>query len=259
MTPTSAPSIGKKPPPRVAMVLLAAIAAVATAPLLSLLGIGLTAQTFADNGDQTLRAAGYAFSIWGVIYLGMLAYAVWQALPATRESRALRAVGWPSVIAMAGCGAWLVAASLDVKLATVVIIVASAAFMITGLLQAAPFRQELSRIGRLLIFWPLGLLAGWLTIASALNILTVLTAWDIITPAVAMPAAIAGILSVLVVGALVLSRLGHLAYGIPIAWGLVGVWVAERSDKPVVASTAMAAAVVMAALVLRSAWLARKA
>jgi hypothetical protein len=241
------------------MILIAAIGAVATAPMLSLFGIGLTAQTFADNGDQTLRAAGYAFSIWGVIYLGLLLYAVWQALPVARETPALRAVGWPSVIAMAGCGAWLVAASFDIKLATVVIIVTSAAAVITGLLRAAPYRSELGRTARLLIFWPLGLLAGWLTIASAINIITVMTAWGVITPAVAQASAIGGIVCVVIAGGLVLQRLRHLAYGIPLVWGLIGVWVAERGDKPVVAATAVAAAVVIGALAVRSVWFQRRA
>lgn len=238
-----------KPPVRSLAVLLAVIAAVGAAPVLSATGV-LTAQAFASSGDATLRAAPWAFSIWGLIYLALIAYAVWQVLPRTAESPALAAVAWPSVVAMTGCGLWLAAAGLDLKLATVLIITLSAAAMIFGLLRAAPHAGRLGTAGRLLIFWPLGLLAGWLTIASALNILTVLTAWEIITPGLAGPAALAGIAAVLVVGCAVVWRLGRMAYGLPIAWGLIGVFAAERADKPLIGFVALGGAVLMLAVSL---------
>ena len=233
-----------KPRVRTLCVLLAALAAVAAAPVLQVFG-ALDAGTFADEGDQTLRAAGYAFSIWGLIYFGLVAYGIWQMLRQTPETEALAAVGWPSVVAMAGCALWLVAAGFDIKPATVAIIVVSAAAAIRGLLRAVPHWGPLGPASRFFIFWPLGLLAGWLTIASAINILTVLTAYGLITPETARPAAFAGIAAVLLVGAAVVWRMHHLAYALPIAWGLVAVYVAERADKPDVAWAALAAAGLM--------------
>ena len=50
-----------------------------------------------------------AFSIWSVIYLGLIAYAVWQALPAQRESARQRSMGWLAAVSMllnAGCCSW---------------------------------------------------------------------------------------------------------------------------------------------------------
>ena len=47
---------------------------------------------FSSDGTP-LSPAGPAFSIWSVIYLGLIAYAVWQLFPAARRSdrhRALR-------------------------------------------------------------------------------------------------------------------------------------------------------------------------
>ena len=38
--------------------------------------------------------AGYVFSIWGLIYLGLIAFAIFQALPSQRENPRLRKVGW---------------------------------------------------------------------------------------------------------------------------------------------------------------------
>lgn len=248
-------ALGRKPALRSIIVLLATLAAILAAPVLEWTGVGLTAATFANDGDQTIRAAGYAFSIWGVIYLGAFIYAVWQILPSTRETPELAAVAWPSAIALAGCAAWLVAASLDIKAATVAIIVISALAMISGLLAARRADGRLWPEGHRVIFWPLGLLGGWLTIASALNILTVLTAWGVIGPDTAQAWALGGIAAVVLVGGAVLLRLGHLAYGLPIAWGLAAVYVAERSDKPLVAWTALGASGLM---LLLSLWAGRR-
>jgi hypothetical protein len=234
----------QKPAGRSVAVMAAAVLAVAAAPLISWLGLP-AAEAFAREGNSTLRAAGYAFSIWGLIYLGLLVYGLWQLVRQTPETPILRAVAWPSAIAMTGCAAWLLAAALDLKALTVLIITGSVVAVIAGLLRARPHRREVGPGTRFFIFWPLGLLAGWLTIASFINLITVLTAWGVIGPELARPAAFAGILGVLMVGAAVIWRLRHLAYGLPIVWGLIAVWAAEHTDKPQVGLAALGAAALM--------------
>jgi hypothetical protein len=233
-----------KPPGRSIAVMAAAVLAVIAAPLIAVAGLP-GAASFSETGDETLRAAGYAFSIWGLIYAGLVAYGVWQLVRQTPETPVLRAVAWPSAAAMTGCAAWLLAAALDLKALTVLIIVASAAVMVFGLLRARPHRREVGPGTRFFIFWPLGLLAGWLTIASFIDLLTVLTAWGLIGPDGARFAALAGIAGALLVGGAVVWRLGHLAYGLPIVWGLIAVWAAEHAAKPQVGQAALAAAGVM--------------
>ena len=74
-----------------------AVAAAIAAPMAQQgLHIGLDQAEFASQGDSTLRASGYAFSIWGLIYLGLAAYAVFQFR--ARDTALIRALGWPSVI-----------------------------------------------------------------------------------------------------------------------------------------------------------------
>ena len=55
---------------------------------------GLSAPEIADSFDVYFVPAGYVFSIWGVIYLGLIAYAVFQLIPAQRENPRLRQTGW---------------------------------------------------------------------------------------------------------------------------------------------------------------------
>jgi len=233
----------------------AVIFAIAVPALQMGLGLGLSAKEFAGQGDTTLRAAPYAFSIWSVIYAGLIAYAVWQALPRNADDRRLDAIAWPAALAIAGCGGWIIASSADWKWTSVAVIVASAGVLIAGLL-STPRDGTGGWKDRVLVWIPLSLLAGWLSIASALNVLTVLTAKGMLAGA-ATAAAVAGLVAVLVVALAVLRASRLAAYGVPIAWGLVAVWVAERAVKPDVAALAMGAAVLVAAYATWTAWQAR--
>jgi hypothetical protein len=234
-----------KPKLRTVAIVAAALFGVATPIVQALTGNFAVGQSdLANDGNQTLRAAGYAFSIWGVIYAGLLAYAVYQALPSTKETPGLRMLGWPSVVGMAGCGAWLIAASLDAKWATVAIIVAAAAALCVPLVKRYPVQHRLE-------FWlvaaPLSTLAGWLTVAAAINLLTVLTSFDVIRPETAATWGASGILAVMAIGLGISVTAKNWVYPLPIAWGLAAVAVAEQADRPMIALLAGGAAVVLAA------------
>ena len=97
------------------VVLAAAVFAVVAPIVQNLAGLGLNQAEFAADGNTTLRVAGYAFSIWGLIYLGILAYAIRQALPQTGESDLITRMGLPSIVAFFGIGLWIVIAALNLK------------------------------------------------------------------------------------------------------------------------------------------------
>ena len=60
---------------------------------------GLTTAEISNRFQVYFVPAGYVFSIWGLIYLGLLAYTIFQALPAQRANGRLRATGWWVVLA----------------------------------------------------------------------------------------------------------------------------------------------------------------
>lgn len=229
------------------IVLAAAIFAVVVSQAQMLLGLGQTPQEFAADSDATLRVAGYAFSIWGVIYLSLLIYAVRQVLPRTGESEILTRLGWPSVIALLGIGWWIVASAFDWEWATVVLIFASAAVLIAPLLANADRIRLLSRgdRDRWLTVMPLSLLAGWLTVASPLNLLTILTGngqLPAALPPIGWALLAGGVVTAL--GLFVCWRTRLFSYPLPIAWGLLGGFVAEQERNPALAFPLLALAVV---------------
>ena len=50
-----------------------------------LTGLGVSIQDRSDSLPTPLVPIGWTFSIWGLIYLGASAYAVWQFLPRNRD------------------------------------------------------------------------------------------------------------------------------------------------------------------------------
>ncbi|WP_396594179.1 hypothetical protein [Brevundimonas sp. R86498] len=218
--------------PRRLLVLAAAVFAVVAGQLQQFGNIGQSPAEFAADSDATLRVVGWAFAIWGPIYLGLIAYAVRQVLPRTGESEMIRRFGWPSVLALLGIGSWIIAAARDAEVATIVLIFGSLAVLVIPLLRHAAAIRTLGSQDRdrWLVIWPLGALAGWLTIASPVNLLTVATGnGDLpatFPPTVWALLAIAGVVAFTLI---VTWRTSLLVYPLPVSWGLLGVFVAERA------------------------------
>lgn len=228
------------------IVLGTVVFAIAVAYLQMGLGWGQSAAEFAADSDATLKVVGWAFAIWGVIYLGLVIYAVRQVLPQTGESDLIHAFGWPSALAFAGIGLWIVAAAFDWEVATIVLIFGALSVLLIPLLTNAKRIRGLALADRdrWMTVWPLSLLAGWLTIAAPVNLITVATGNGDL-PAVLSPT-LWGIVAVVAVSAVAVGvtwRIRTIAYGLPVSWGLVGVFAAEQSRNGVLGFTALIAAV----------------
>ena len=72
-----------------------AVAQVLSAPLTSL-GLGPSSDQgpISDANLSPVTPAGYAFAIWGLIYLASLALAAYQVLPSQQARRVHRITGW---------------------------------------------------------------------------------------------------------------------------------------------------------------------
>lgn len=227
---------------RKTLVVLATLFAIGAPASQALMGWGISAAAFSESGNETLRAAGYAFSIWGLIYTGLVLHAALQVFSGGRHEPLFAALS-PAIIAVAGCGAWIIASGLDARWLSVVIILVSAASAWFALHRARGLADD--PIARIIGVWPIALLGGWLLAASALNILTVLTAEGLIGEAARTPSALAG-LAVVAALALAILRSGvSPVYALPVAWGLAAVHVAERADQPPVAWAAAAGALIV--------------
>ncbi|MBP6546535.1 MAG: hypothetical protein KA220_07450 [Phenylobacterium sp.] len=230
------------------LILLAVIASTASGYIQIAMNIGQSPAEFAADSDATLKIAPFAFSIWGVIYLGLFVYALWQLFRSGGRTRFMNRMALPALLAFVGIGAWIFVAAWDLEYLSIAVILASAAMLIAPLAAAGPTLDGATRSERLLVGYPLALLGGWLTFASAGNILLVLTGNGLL-PAFLPPMgwAIVAIAVVCLIVLWVVQRTRLAIFALPPAWGLVGAWAAEQARNP---TLSLIAAGVAAALAL---------
>ena len=111
--------------------------------------------------DPPVQPAGYAFAIWGPIYLWLLVSAGYGLLR-RREDPAWDATRLPLIVSLAVGAVWLPVANASPVWASVLIWIMLLAAL------AAVFRAP--KTDRGLLAWPLGLYAGWLTAASVVSL-----------------------------------------------------------------------------------------
>lgn len=207
-----------------------------------------------DSDASFLAPATQAFSIWSVIYIGLVAYAVWQALPAQRTSRRQRLLGWYIALTAVLNGAWILVVQFGTLLLSVITI-----FILLAALAFVWRKTVLTResgdgiIDSVLIDGVTGLHFGWVTIATVANVTATLTqsgqeSW-------ASFAAVWGVL-VLIVALLIgwaisLWSKGRLTPALAIAWGVLWIGVGRLSDAPretTIGVTAIIVAILLVAL-----------
>lgn len=199
-----------------------------------------------------LAPAGPAFSIWSVIYLGLIGYAIWQALPSQRASSRQRAIGWWVAITIVLNGLWLVAAQfLPIVWTVIVIVLLLIALCITFRISIATRVPRGGFIDALLIDGVTGLHLGWVTLATVANISAWLTSF--VPESWADAATVWGVAVLVVVAVIGLgiawASSWRVAPGIALAWGLSWLAVNRLSGDP--QNTAIGVtAIIVAVLVL---------
>jgi hypothetical protein len=214
-------------------------------------------QPFA-GGDPPVIPAEYAFSIWGLIYAGAVAYATWQALPRNAARPLLRRIGWFTAIAFAATGAWVLVAQQPERVWYTVALL----LLLTGALGAALWQivrerarivEPFSRADRLLLVAPLSVFAGWGSVACFANIASALRVTGVTAPGRAETLLGLGMIVTASLGAALATRVlrGNRWYAGTVVWALVGIAVgsvtgARRPVNFTVAVVALAGAVLVA-------------
>lgn len=206
-----------------------------------------------QTAKTPLVPAGYAFAIWGPIYLGLAIYAFEQARPSLRSEPGLRRIGALSAAAMAANAVWSALAQLEAPLWVLSVVILIGAGVALGAVDRLYRQQALSGLSRWRVGLPLAALAGWITVASAANISVALQDLGLATLASRQGQALLllGVAGLVAITVLIREHApaGYLA---TVAWALIALAVADatREHAPLVAGGACAwlAAAVVATL-----------
>jgi benzodiazapine receptor len=218
----------------------------------------LTTAEISDRFQVYFVPAGYVFAIWGLIYLGLIAFAVFQALPAQRENPRLRAIfPWFVLTSLANI-TWLFLWHFEQFVLTLPVMPTLLLSLIAIYLRLGVGRTAVSAAERWLAHAPFSLYLGWISVATIANATDVLyyLGWNGggLAPEV-WAVILLGITVVL--GALMAWLRRDVIYLLVLVWALAGIAV-KQSATPLVAGTAAVAAGAVGVLAVLSLLRARR-
>lgn len=187
------------------------------------------------------QPAGYAFSIWGLIYLWLIVGLGYGLLRAPRDAQ-WHDMRVPLCLSLAVGTTWLAVAVMSPVWAAVLIWI----MLVTALLALflSPVEDPLWAAA------PVGLYAGWLSAASCVSLALLAAGYGYLD---GQTAALVFVGLAAALGLIIQTALGRTpTYGIAVIWGLMGVVVTNWGETPVVAYLALAGSVIVALPTLRA-------
>jgi len=219
----------------------------------TILGGKLTAQ-ISDANPTLITPAGYVFSIWGIIYVLLGVFVVFQALPSQKGKDYQGRVGWLFVLSSLLNIAWLFLWQFEYLSLSVVLMFLLLATLIAIYLRLNVGKSTVSLREKLAIHVPFSVYLGWITIASIADVAVTLVSvgWDGFGIGQETWAALIIIIA-LVIALLVIVTRKDVAYGLVIVWASVGIAVKQSGNQSIVMiaeTSAIIVAIVLAASIL---------
>lgn len=183
-----------------------------------------------------IQPAGFAFSIWGLIYLGLFLHAGYGLLRRSTDPvwDGIRLPLGASLLMGAG---WLWLANVDPIWATVLI------WAMLGTALVAAFRAHRGAEDRWLRLTPVAVYAGWLSAAASVSLGVVVAGYGWLGNTETAAAMLALVLALAVLVQMRLPRAPE--YGLTVIWALIGVVAANAGDNLTVALLAAGGIVIM--------------
>lgn len=209
---------------------------------------GPTNGEISDRYPSLIVAAGYAFAIWGPIFVldvifGTRQFFERRATPALRRIRGLTAAGF------ALTSAWMIVFSRQWFWLALLVIWASLACLLAAAWLASHTAGH--ERGPWWQWIPLSLHAGWVSLAVFLNVAQVIVAFRLLPVANMLPwTLVLFALAAALVLTMIVRMRGNPWYALAALWGLIGVCVKQRGAGLAGADAAANVALLLAVAVL---------
>lgn len=217
------------------------------------LTVNILASTLPLNGQNTgeisdrfqvyFVPAGYVFAIWGIIYIGWIAFIVYQFLPTQKENPRLQNLGYLFALSGVFNAAWLFCWHYNQFGLSVIVMLALLATLIGSYLKLDVGRASTSAAERWCVDIPFSVYLGWITVATVANVTSYLYSinWSGFgIPAQAWAAIMIAVASLL--GLLMALTRRDSGYLFVLAWSFVGIAL-KQAEFALVATSAWLAVV----------------
>ena len=231
--------------------ILAIIATLAVNALANILKFnGQTTGGVSDKFQVYFVPAGYVFAIWGVIYIGLIAFGIFQALPSQRDNPRLNRIGYLFALSCVANILWLFCWHYEKFLLTLLLMLVLLLSLIAIYLRLEIGQVSVSGIEKWMLRIPFSIYLGWISVATIANVTDLLdylhwTGWGISAVAWTVIMLLAGV----IISALMSFLRGDVAYLLVIIWAYIGIAV-KQTATPTVANAAWIASVLVVLLLV---------
>lgn len=190
--------------------------------------------------------AGYVFAIWGVIYLGWIAFTIYQLLPSQRENPRLQNLGYLFAVSNLLNAAWLFTWHYNYFGLGVIVMLALLGLLIASYLRLNVNRSSASRAEWWSVDLPFSIYLGWITVAAVANVTDwlYLVEWNGFGIAAPVWAVIMIVVASLLGLLMALTR-RDAAYLFVLVWSFAGIAVKQVSAPNVVLAAWIAAGMML--------------
>jgi len=212
---------------------------------------GLETGEISDRFEIFFVPAGYVFSIWGIIYLALAGFAVYQALPGQRDNEKVDRIGVWFILSCVANVIWLFLWHYEVFNFTLLAMVALLITLIVIYLRIEVGRGSPTLAERLFIQIPFQIYLGWITVATIANVTQLLffLNWDGFGVAPEIWTVIMLVVAGIVASIVSFTR-RDIPYVLVLIWALVGIAIKHAGTQLVmVTAYAVAGALAIVALI----------
>ena len=205
---------------------------------------GVNTAFISDSNPTLITPAGFTFAIWGVIYVLLGVFVVYQALPSQKEKEYHKQIGWLFILISITNIGWIFLWQYNLVTLSLPVIVLFLIGLILIYTRLGIGKKQVPLKERIAIHTPFSVYLGWITIATIANVAVagVSTNWDGfgINPETW---AILIIIIALLLTLIVTATRKEIAYGLVIVWALFGI--ISKQTNPNIVTTAEASAIII--------------
>ncbi|RDE10697.1 MAG: hypothetical protein C4K49_12720 [Candidatus Thorarchaeota archaeon] len=207
-----------------------------------------------DSYPNLFTPSGYVFTIWGVIYVLLVTFMIYQARANQRGQGYLAQIGFLHLLAAIANITWLVLFHysygvpslflLSILPMTVLLLSLLMMYVRLGVgIREVPLKQ------RLAVHLPVSVYLGWISVAIIANIASAL---NVLVPGIPLPTqevwTAVVIVVALVISLLMIMKRSDIAFGLVFVWAVVGVAVKQMASLVILTTAVTAALAVVVSL-----------
>jgi benzodiazapine receptor len=212
---------------------------------------GRTTAEVSNSYPTLITPAGYVFAIWGIIYIILGGFIVYQALPSQKDSSFQKEISGLFILTCVFNVVWLFFWQNELLPISVAVIFAFLASLIAIYLRLNIGKSNVSLKEKLLVHVPFSVYLGWVTIATIANIAVTLVSvgwdgfglslqtWAILVLAVA-----------LILDLVVIATRRDIAYSLVFIWALAGIAINQTANPAIVLTGEISIMIIAASLAI---------